>query len=651
MKCCQCGTNQPDKAKFCNECGAPLSPAPPTQAMPSGPVNPASEWDRRRGGERKLVTVLFADVTGFTSLAETVDPEPLRDLINACFERLVPCVERYGGTVDKFIGDEVMAVFGAPIAHDNDPERAVRAALDMRIALAAFNAERGTTLDAHFGINSGLVLAGPVGAGSRAEYSVMGDAVNVASRLAEAAAPGEILAGPTTCRLARQFFSCEPTGQVRLRGRNEPLAVWRVIGEATTGAADPGTSSGRLIGSPLVGRDEERDRFLAALARTHAGEGGVLFVLGEAGLGKSRLAAEVRRVCPAGLLWLEGRSQSFGMDLSYLPFREILRQTAGIDDGDPDEGRLEKLARLVERLQGGENPWALPSLGVLLGLSLPEELAQRVASLDGETMGRQVVRSLLHLLRRLAEEQALVLLLEDIQWLDPSSLAFLEDLLPLAREIPLLVVLVGRPDTDSLTAALHATAQGCCGDRVEEMLLAPLHPEDMRVLVRNLVGGEDLPRDLRETVAAKAEGNPLFVEEVIRGPHRPRRPRAGRGRGLPGHRRGRRDHPPRYPERGDHRPYRPPARGTEGGPAHGSGHRPALLHELLAAVAPDPQSLATNLAHLQERELVRALDSESATRLRLQARPGAGSSLRRAAPSPSPGATRSGGGYSRAATF
>ncbi|MEA3397895.1 MAG: adenylate/guanylate cyclase domain-containing protein [Chloroflexota bacterium] len=170
------------------------------------------------GGERKLVTMMFADISGFTALAETLDPEAVRDLMNACFERLVPIVEKYAGTVDKFIGDEIMALFGAPMTHENDPERALRAALEMMDALAEFNAERGTILGLHFGINTGLVIAGGIGVRGRQEYSVMGDAVNLAARLEEVSERGEILVGPDTHRLTTSLFEFEPLAGLCRRG-------------------------------------------------------------------------------------------------------------------------------------------------------------------------------------------------------------------------------------------------------------------------------------------------------------------------------------------------------------------------------------------------------------------------------------------------
>jgi class 3 adenylate cyclase len=183
----------------------------------------------RLAGERRSVSVMFADISGFTALAETMDPEAVRDLMNACFERLVPVVEKYEGVVDKFIGDEVMALFGAPAAHENDPERALRAALEMMEALANFNAEQGTDLRLHFGINTGLVIAGGIGTHERREYSVMGDAVNLAARLEDASERGEILVGLDTHRLTEPLFEFEALEPIRVKGKAEPVPVYRLL--------------------------------------------------------------------------------------------------------------------------------------------------------------------------------------------------------------------------------------------------------------------------------------------------------------------------------------------------------------------------------------------------------------------------------------
>ena len=226
-------------------------------------------------GERKLVTIVFTDISGFTALAEKLDPEKVRELINTCFDWLVPVVQKYDGTIDKFIGDEIMAVFGAPVAHEDDAERALRAALEMMEALAAFNRANGTELGLHAGINTGLVVAGQVGGYDRRDYSVMGDAVNVAARLEDASSVGEIFVGPATYRLTKQLFDFESATPLTLKGKEAPVQVHRLLGAK---AAPKSTRGIEGLRAPLIGRDKELNEIRQALAALGQGRGSTLAI-------------------------------------------------------------------------------------------------------------------------------------------------------------------------------------------------------------------------------------------------------------------------------------------------------------------------------------------------------------------------------------
>ena len=300
---------------------APVAPALPGQAAttapdalrPSPPTTATIPTLPSLAGERRQVTVLFADISGFTALAETMDPEEVRQVMNACFAQLVPVVEAYGGTIDKFIGDAIMALFGAPIAHENDAERAVRAALAMMEALRAFNATHGTSLGLHCGLNTGLVIAGEIGTRTRHDYSVMGDAVNLAARLEDASERGQIFVGPETYRLTHMLFTFEPLTPMRLKGKTAPVPVYQVRGPRRSRSRfDVAVERGL---TPLVGREWElatlRERFRAV----KAGRGQVVGLTGEAGMGKSRLVLELRRALAQAreaVTWLEGHCLSFG---------------------------------------------------------------------------------------------------------------------------------------------------------------------------------------------------------------------------------------------------------------------------------------------------------------------------------------------------
>ncbi|MGD0626383.1 MAG: adenylate/guanylate cyclase domain-containing protein [Thermodesulfobacteriota bacterium] len=487
-----------------------------SQALETYPDTPPHRRTTDLPEERKLITVMFADIAGFTSLAETLDPEHLRDLMNACFDHLVPAVTQFGGTVDKYIGDEIMALFGAPFAHENDAERALRAALKMQEALASFNTTHDTNLNAHFGINTGLVITGGIGARDRKDSSVMGDAVNLAAHLESTSERGEILVGPDTYRRTRQLFDFQALGPLRLKGKSEPVPVYKLLGLRTQPEPLRGLES-RGIRSPLVGRDKEVASFTGQVERLLGGRGGLVSIIGEAGLGKSRLVTEVRRqVAPREISWLEGRALPFSQTISYWPFLEIIQTDAGIIVEDHEEERWAKLERRVNALFPNETAEILPYLATLLTLDVPDDLAERVKYLDGETMGSQIFRTARRFFARLAQERPLVLVFEDVHWADHSSVFLLEHLLPLARDVPLLICLIGRPDPETPTARLAEIAARDYADCCTRIALTPLSPAASVQLIHNLLQMDDGSDRLREKIRQKAEGNPFFMEEMIR---------------------------------------------------------------------------------------------------------------------------------------
>lgn len=496
-------------------------------ALNAPAVVPAPDsGDRGEEAERKLVTVMFADISGFTALSEKLDPESVRDLMNQCFTYLVPCVLRYEGTIDKFIGDEIMALFGAPLSHENDAERAVRAALEMMAALERFNTRHGTQLGLHFGINTGLVLAGEIGAGARQDYSVMGDAVNLAARLEDASERGQILAGPDTYRLTAPLFEFDALEPIRVKGKTDPVRVYRALGLKVK----PGTVRGlamKGISSPLVGREQELATVQACIQRLLGGQGGIIGIIGEAGLGKSRLLANAKppmhssaiaHTSASGeqVLWLEGQTLSFGHSISYWPFQQILRGWAGISEEDDADATWSKLERHVRDLFGKETIDYLPYLASLLSVEVRGEYAERVKYLDGDAMGKQIFLTARRFFERLARSQPTVLIFEDLHWMDASSIALLEHLLPLVETVPLLIVGLSRPEPDSPAARLRELCAREYADHYREIRLAPLLEVDSAKLIRNLLDIENMPARLRELIVEKAEGNPFFLEEVIR---------------------------------------------------------------------------------------------------------------------------------------
>jgi class 3 adenylate cyclase/tetratricopeptide (TPR) repeat protein len=467
-------------------------------------------------GERKLVTVLFADISGFTSLSERADPEIIRTLINQIFERMVPLIEHNGGTVEKFIGDEIMAIFGAPVAHENDAERAVRTAIEMMNTLSQFNAEKKLNLGMHIGVNTGLVIAGMLGTLQHQQYGVLGDTVNLAARLEDASERGQIFVGPNTHRLTSPLFEYTEVGPIQVKGKAKPVLVYQVVGTRT----HPGNVRGlETVGlrSRLVGRETELAALTEKIKGVVHGRGGIVGVIGDAGMGKSRLTVEARRAGETlPLVWLEGRALSYGQTISYWPFREILRQACNITDQDEEAQVWQKLEEQARAFFPNEVAQIMPALASILALPLPEEYAQQTRQLDVETLRRQFFLSMRRFIERLAQTLPLVMVFEDLHWADQSSVDLLEHLLPLVKTSRLLILVVTRPEFRSPGGRLLGRVMQEYRDAFTGVWLEPLSRQQSAQLLTNLLSLESLPARFQSLVVEKAEGNPFYVEEVIR---------------------------------------------------------------------------------------------------------------------------------------
>lgn len=443
--CPACGFIFEGSVKFCTWCGAPLrSPARPRE-------------------QRKTVTVLFCDLTGSTALGERLDPEALRLLLNRYFERMKAIVERHGGRVDKFIGDAVVAVFGVPIVHEDDALRAVRAAVEMRSALPELD------LDARFGVNTGEVMTGGD------ERLTTGDAVNVAARLQQAAAPGEVLLGAETYLLVRDAVGVEDLPGLELKGKQQPVSAVRLL------AVEPASAGvARHLDAPIVGRDRELRLLAGAFEGTVVRRGcGLFTLLGVAGVGKSRLVREF--VSQVDARAVEGRCLSYGEGITYLPVVEIVEQLGGAN---------EKLL--------ADSPGAATTIGALLGEQ------------DAATTPEEIAWALRKLLEAAAAERPLVVVFDDIHWGEPTLLDLVEQIADLSREAPILLVCMARPELLDRRPAwgggkLNATA----------IMLEPLDAGESDELMGQLLGGESIEPGLAARVRAAAEGNPLFLEEML----------------------------------------------------------------------------------------------------------------------------------------
>ena len=535
LSCPRCEAAVPADARFCASCGQALIDASETDRalqVHLAATAPTPLIDKMRAaklsGERKPVTALFADVVGSTTLAERMDPEDWTAMMNEAFDEMSKVIFRYEGTIAQLQGDAMVAFFGAPVAHEDDPDRAVRAALDMVAAIDVFARQLKSTHGIDFriraGINSGPVVVGNVGTDLRYEYTALGDAMNVAARMQAAAEPGSVLITASTHRLVADAFETEDLGEISVKGKTEPVHAYRVLSPK----AAPGRRRGLEragIRSPMVGRDSQLETLRSLYGVVQAGRGRVAFLVGEPGIGKSRLLAEFRRLvlddAPAdgspgvAATWVEGRCISYGRNLPYHLLHDLVRSTLQIPFAGSETEARAALDRQLAALLGDDASDTAPYLAHLLALPLHPEEADR-AMLDPETMQGRYTASVHRLLRALSTRGPVVLVCEDVHWADPASVSSLSQLLPLAAQMPVLFLAALRADTDSAGWRLLTTGRESFGDALAEMHLRPLSDTDSRDLVANLLEIESLPTRVRESILARAEGNPFFVEEVIR---------------------------------------------------------------------------------------------------------------------------------------
>ena len=523
IACQACGLVNASINRFCDGCGLALKATASEQTRGYTPPHLAQKILTTRSaleGERKQVTVLFCDLANSTELARQVGAERMHDTLNAFFEQALMEVHRFEGTINQFLGDGFMALFGAPLAHEDHVRRALLSALaiQQRLQEAASSPAAGplSKLRVRMGINTGPVVVGRIGDNLRMDYTAIGDTTNIAARLQGLAQPGSICVGDSVHAVGEAFFDFRALGPRTLKGIETPVAVYELL-RARSARAGESRSQGLGIGAPLVGRDGELQTAGHALADLKAGLGGVLMLSGEPGAGKSRLVAEMRRLPDSeSVRWLEGRALSFGRHLSYWPFIEILKRCFEIGEDDSEALSFGKLKNGLLLMLGPRGTELLPYLATVLSLPVGTDLEERVRHLDGQGLKRQVFLCMRQLFEHLARSHPLLLLLEDWHWADQSSIELAEHLLPLTQDSALLIFFATRPEPAAAARALRQAALALAGVQPREIVLAPLSASQSEVLLANLVGQMVLPATLREQILRRTEGNPFFVEEVVR---------------------------------------------------------------------------------------------------------------------------------------
>jgi class 3 adenylate cyclase len=474
--CISCGQENPEIARFCLGCGAPLAEE---QAAPRE--------------ERRIVSVVFVDLVGFTSRSERLDPEDVRAILSPYHETVRAEIESFGGIVEKFVGDAVMAVFGAPTAHGDDPERAVRAALAVREAVPALNAERpGLELHIRGAVNTGEAVVSLSARPALGEAMVAGDVVNTASRLQQHAPVGEIVVGEETFRATRAAIEYEPAEPVTAKGKSEPIAVWRAV------AATSDTGERHLSTTPFVGRDRELGLLEATWERVELERRPHLItVLGPSGVGKSRLTAEFTERISAGAgRVVRGRCLPYRERSAYGPFAMQVKELAGIFDSDGVDLATDKLRELVERLVGKDEAAVVAGhLAILLGYET------HATAPDRDTL----FHSVRVFIEAGARDEATAFVFEDIHWADPALLDLIELLATRLQDLPVLILTLARPE---LLDARPGWGGGMLA--YNALPLEPLRKDDASELALHLLG-----LDARAAEVTKAaEGNPLFIEQL-----------------------------------------------------------------------------------------------------------------------------------------
>jgi class 3 adenylate cyclase/tetratricopeptide (TPR) repeat protein len=504
-RCPRCGAENPAGAKFCIECGCELTAAEVTPAPAPAPVEAPPE-------ERRQATILFADLSGYTAAAERMDPEAVKALVDRTLRRLGEEIERFGGSIDKFIGDNVMGVFGAPTAHEDDPERAVRAGLAMQDAMEGANRESrekyGVDFSLRVGINSGEVMAGAVGD----RYTVMGDPVNVAARLQAAGRPASVTVGEPTYRASADAIAYERLEPLTLKGKEEPVPAW----EATKALTEPRRGALRAQ-TPLIGREYEADLLVSLVERVgREARPHLVTVIGQAGVGKSRLLRELMTTLVDGEeqpTIRTGQCPPYGAGIAYWALAEVLNEEFEIRDNDAPEVAWEKLRSGVTQLMielgdepAGERNAAL--LAIPLGLDPPEEL--RPSEEDPQRMREALFSAARAVIEGMARHRPLVLGVDDIHWADEGMLDLIDHLTRWVRA-PLLLVCLARDE-------LLERRPGWGGGRRNATTIAldPLTENETRELVEALMPSTgNGATDVVPQVAERSGGNPLFAEEMV----------------------------------------------------------------------------------------------------------------------------------------
>jgi class 3 adenylate cyclase/tetratricopeptide (TPR) repeat protein len=513
MPCPRCQNANPPGSKFCHECGHDLRQ--PTEAKPIDFERPSSYTPKYLAdkilntrssveGERKIVTIMFADVISSTALFENLDPEEVHEIMDGCFNILMEEIHKYEGTINQFLGDGVMALFGAPISHEDHAQRACYAALAVQKALITYGekikSKYGRDFKMRIGLNSGAVVVGSIGDDLRMDYTAQGDTANLAARLQSHAPPGGVLASKYVYKLARGFFEFEPAGEIQVKGKAEAVPAFRVLKPTEVETRIAASAAKGL--TRFVGRSREVEILKEAFAKVRSGEGQVIGIVGEAGVGKSRLLLEFRNLLALDeYTYFEGRCLHYGGSMAYLPILDVLRSFAGVKSGDQEQVIKQKLHERVLELDRNLE-LVIPSFQELLSLAVDDE---KYVNLEPKQKKERTFEAIRDLLVCSSRVKPIILAVEDLHWIDKTTEEFLNEMIGWLPKTRILLLLLYRPEY---------THQWGSKSYYSKIGVGQLSMRTSTELIGSILKEGEIASDLRELILSKAAGNPLYLEEL-----------------------------------------------------------------------------------------------------------------------------------------
>ena len=534
--CPQCNYLNPPQFKFCNKCGSNLTITPKEATkeltfeerlakiqryLPKDLTQKILAQRDKIEGERKQVTVMFCDMEGYTSLTEKLGSEQMYSIMDEVYEILIHKVHDYEGTVNELTGDGIMALFGAPIALEDAPQRAIRSALAIQREMNKFSEQlnsekRMSSIKMRIGIHTGPVVVGTLGNDLRVEFKAVGDTVNLASRMEALAEPGTTFVTEETFRLTKGLFQFQALGKKAVKGKEGSVFVYKVL----SGEEDitrPRLGSERRTYSGMVGRDSELNRLELQVMKAINGQGSVVNIIGEAGIGKSRLMAELKRLeVMKRVTLLEGAAISIGKNLSFHPIIDLSKHWVGIRSDDDEANAFDKLKAAIKRLFPEEYGEVLPFVATLMGMKLSGSYAQRAKGIEGEALKRLILKSVRDLLVKAAELTPLVIVIEDLHCADTSSVELMESLFRLAETHKILFINLFRPGYKETGDRLAESLKDRHVNYYVEMVLEPLAEKTGEALISSMLNISKLQHGIVTSIIERTGGNPFFIEEVVR---------------------------------------------------------------------------------------------------------------------------------------